>query len=324
MRRNILKTGLALGTQLVLGSGAARAQGSDKPIEWVVGLAAGGGSDAVARTVAEALSKSLGRTVFVTNKPGAGTNIAAEYVARSRDLGNIVFTADFATLAANPHLFSKLSYDAEKDFAPIGLLASFPLLLVVNNQLPVHDVKEFLVWAKANPGQLNYASPGAGSPHHLASELLAQRTGLKLSHVPYRGAAPALMDVIGGQVPFMLVDSAAGSSHIAAGKVRAIGVASAERLKVYPQIPTLAEQGVTDFQAHAWQGLVAPTGTPPETIDIWSKALQAALKSPAVTARFDALALTPLASTPAEMLAYWRSERSKWGQVIRTAGVKLD
>ena len=226
MRRDLLMAGLAHGGQRALGGRAALAQGSDKPIEWVVGLAAGGGSDAVARTVAEAMGKSLGRTIIVTNKPGAGTNIAAEYVARSRDLGNIVFTADFATLAANPHLFSKLSYNAEKDFVPIGLLARFPLFLVVNNQLPVHNFKEFLAWARANPGQLNYASPGLGSPHHLATELLAQRVGLKMSHVPYRGAAPAIVDVIGGQVPFMLVDSAAGASHIAAGKVRVIGVAS--------------------------------------------------------------------------------------------------
>lgn len=324
MRRNLLKAALAMGVQLALGSGAALAQSSDKPIEWVVGFAAGGGSDAVARTVAEALGKSLGRTIIVTNKPGAGTNIAAEYAARSRDLGNIVFTGDFATLAANPHLFSKLSYNAEKDFVPVGLLARFPLFLVVNNDLPVRNFKEFLAWAKAHPGQLNYGSPGLGTPHHLATELLAQRVGLKMTHVPYRGAAPAMLDVIGGQIPFMLVDSAAATSHIAAGKVRAIGVASPERLKAYPQMPTLAEQGVNDFEAYAWQGLVAPSGTAPETVDAWSKALQAALKSPAVLARFEALALEPLPGTPAQMLDYWRSERTKWGQVIQSGGIKLD
>ncbi|MGJ7527347.1 Bug family tripartite tricarboxylate transporter substrate binding protein [Variovorax sp. GB1P17] len=324
MRRQLLKAGLVLGAQLALGAGPALAQGSDRPIEWVVGFAAGGGSDAVARGVAETWSKSIGRTVIVTNKPGAGTNIAAEYVARSRDLGNVVFTGDFATLAANPTLFSKLGYNAEKDFLPVGLLARFPLFLVVNNQLPVQNFKEFLAWGKANPGQLNYGSPGLGSPHHLATELLAQRVGLKMSHVPYRGGAPAILDVIGGQVPFMLIDSATVVQHMAAGKVRAIGVASAQRLKNYPQIPTLAEQGVSDFEAHAWQGLVAPVGTSPDIIQAWSQALQAALKSPAVLARFDALALEALPGTPAQMQAYWRSERSKWGQVIQTVGIKLD
>ncbi|MGJ7496514.1 Bug family tripartite tricarboxylate transporter substrate binding protein [Variovorax sp. RT4R15] len=324
MRRNLLKAGLALGVQLALGGGAALAQGSDKPIEWVVGFAAGGGSDAVARSVAEAMGKSLGRGIIVTNKPGAGTNIAAEYAAHSRDLGNIVFTADFATLAANPHLFSKLAYNAEKDFVPVGLLARFPLFLAVNNQLPVQNFKDFLAWAKANPTQLNYASPGLGTPHHLATELLAQRLGLKMSHVPYRGGAPAILDVIGGQVPFMLIDSASVVQHMAAGKVRVIGVANAQRLKGYPQIPTLAEQGVSDFEAYAWQGLVAPTGTASETVNTWSQALQTALKSPAVLARFDALALEPLPGTPAQMLAYWRSERSKWGQLIQSVGIKLD
>lgn len=324
MRRTILKGGLALGVQLALGATGARAQGTNKPIEWVVGLAAGGGSDAVARTVAEAMARTLGRTIVVSNKPGAGTNIAADYVARSRDVGHIMFTADFATLAANPHLFAKLSYDAEKDFVPIGLLARFPLFLVVNNQLPVHDVKEFMAWARANPNQLNYASPGIGSPHHLATELLAQRAGLKFTHVAYRGAAPALVDVIGGQVPFMLVDSAAGASHIAAGKLRAIGVASAERLAAYPKIATLAEQGLPGYEAQAWQGLVAPAGTASETVDTWAKALQAALESPSVLTRFDALGVTALPGTPAQMRAYWRSERDKWGQVIQTAGIKLD
>lgn len=323
MRRNALKAGLAAGLQLMLGTGAARAQ-TGKPIEWVVGFAAGGGSDAVARTVGEAWGKTLGRTVAVINKPGAGTNIAAEYAARTRDLGNLVFTADFATLAANPHLFRKLAYNAEKDFVPIGLLARFPLFLVVGNQLPVHNLQEFTQWAKAQSGPVSYGSPGLGTPHHLATELLAQRLGLKMSHVPYRGAGPALIDVIGGQLPCMLADSAAAAQHIAAGKLRVIGVASAERLKSHPAVPTLAEQGVKDFEAHAWQGLVAPAGTDEATVQAWSAALQQALRSPAVLARFEALSLEPLPGTPAQMRDYWRSESRRWGQVIESAGIRLD
>jgi tripartite-type tricarboxylate transporter receptor subunit TctC len=323
MRRNALKAGLAAGLQLMLGTGAARAQ-PGKPIEWVVGFAAGGGSDAVARGVAEVWGKALGRTVVVMNKPGAGTNIAAEYAARTRELGSLVFTADFATLAAPPHLIRKLAYNAEKDFVPIGLLARFPLFLVVGNQLPVHSFQEFAAWAKAQPAAISYGSPGLGTPHHLATELLSQRMGVKMTHVPYRGAGPALIDVIGGQIPFMLADSAAAAQHIAAGKIRVIGVASAERLKSHPGVPTLAEQGVKDFEAHAWQGLVAPAGTDEAVVQAWAEALQQALRSPAVLARFEALSLEPLPGTPAQMREYWRSESRRWGQVIESAGIRLD
>ena len=323
LRRHALKAGLAAGMQPLLGLGAARAQ-SGKPIEWVVGFAAGGGSDAVARSVGEAWGQELGRTVVILNKPGAGTNIAAEYAARPRDPGYLVFMADFATLAANPHLFSKLAYNAQKDFVPIGLLSRSALFLVVGTQLPVHSLQEFTAWAKARTGAVSYASAGLGTPHHLATELLARRLQLKMSHVPYRGAAPALLDVIGGQVPFMLADSAAVVQHIAAGKVRAIGVASAQRLKSHPQVPTLAEQGLKDFEAHAWQGLVAPAGTDEATVQAWSEALQQALRSPAVQARFEALALEPLPGTPAQMRDHWHSESLRWGQIIASAGIRLD
>lgn len=323
MRRTFLKAGAACGVQLMLG--AAHAQpASGKPVEWVVGFAAGGGSDAVARSVAEAWAKHIHRNIVVINKPGAGTNIAAEYTARSRDHGNIVFTAGLPTLAANPHLFAKLGYNAEQDFVPISLLARLPLILVVNNKLPVHNLQEFKAWAKVNPDQLSYGTPGLGTPHHLATELLAQQMDLKMSHVPYRGAGPAILDIIGGQIPFMLVDSAAGMPHIVAGKMRAIGVAGTLRLKGLAQVPTLIEQGVTGFEVYAWQGVVAPKGTDDATIQLWSRTLQETLKTPAVQARFEALALEPLPSTPEQMREFWLAEKQRWGQVIKTAGIKLD
>lgn len=323
MRRTFLKAGTACGVQMLLG-GAHAQPAAGKPMEWVVGFASGGGSDAVARGVAETWARQIKRSIVVINKPGAGTNIAAEYVARSRDYGNIVFTADFATLAANPYLFPRLAYNAERDFVPIGLLARFPLLLVVGKQLPIHDFQEFAAWARANPDRLSYGSPGLGTPHHLAMELLAQQMGVKMTHAPYRGAGPAMLDIIGGQLPFMLVDSAAGMPHIAAGKVRAIGVASAQCLKSLPQVPTLIEQGVAGFEAFAWQGLVAPRGTDEATVQLWSGTLQQALNTPAVQARFDALALEPLPSTPERMREFWLAERQRWGQVIKTAGIRLD
>ena len=295
-----------------------------RPIEWVVGYAAGGGSDVVARTLAEAMGKTLNQTIVINNKPGAGTNIAADYAAKSKDYGHLMFTADFATLAANPWLFSKLSYNAERDFAPVGLLVRFPLLLVVSPNVPAKNFKEFQAWAKTNAGGTNYATPGAGSPHHLATELLRQRAGMKLVHVPYRGAAPAVQDLIGGQVPFMLLDTASGYQHIASGKLKAIGVASAQRLPTLPDVPTLAEQGLTGFEAYAWQGLVVPAGTSSEVVGTLSKALQAALASTPVKARLQVLGVEPMPGTPAQMASYVKSERDRWGHLIRDTGIKLD
>lgn len=297
---------------------------NDKPLEWVVGYAAGGGSDIVARTVAEQMARTLARPIVVNNKPGAATNIAADYVAKSRDLGNIVFTADFATLAANPGLFAKLPYDPQNDFTPVGLLARFPLILVVAEKTPVKNWKEFVAWAKSSPDGLSYASAGAGSPHHLATEMLRERAGLKLQHVPYRGAAPAVQDLIGGQVPFGLMDSASVQQHITSGKLRAIGVASAKRLPTFPDIPTLAEQGLTGFEAYAWQGLVVPSGTPAAQVAEFAKALQAALNSTPVKARFQTLSLEALPGTPEQMSAYVKSERERWGQLIKANNIRLD
>lgn len=320
---NSLTRRALLATVAALAPLAATAQDS-RPIEWVVGYAAGGGSDVVARTVAEQMAKTLGQSIIVNNKPGAATNIAADYVAKSKEIGHIMFTADFATLAANPSLFTKLSYNAEKDFAPVGLLARFPLILVVAPNVPAKSFKEFVAWAQKSPEGVSYASAGAGSPHHLATELLRERTGLKLSHVPYRGAAPAVQDLLGGQVPFGLMDSASVQQYITTGKLKALGVASPKRLPTMPEIPTLAEQGVTGFEAYAWQGLVVPAGTPPEQVAKLNRALVVALESTPVKARFQTLALEGLPGTPQQMAAYARSERERWGKLIKTNNIKLD
>jgi tripartite-type tricarboxylate transporter receptor subunit TctC len=235
-----------------------------------------------------------------------------------------MLTADTATLAANPSLYARLPYNAERDFAPVGLIARFPMLLVVNPALPVKNLKEFLAWARQQGGGANYASPGAGTPHHLAAELFAERTGLKLVHIPYRGAAPAVQDVVGGQVPFMFVDTAAGYAHILSGRLRAIGVASPKRLAAFDTVPTLAEQGLKGYEAYAWQGLVVPAGTPADIVAALNKALNAALDTTAVKARFQTLGLEATPGTPAQMAAYARAEREKWGQVIRASNIHLD
>ncbi|MEY4882566.1 MAG: hypothetical protein RIS34_420 [Pseudomonadota bacterium] len=310
---------------LVFVAGVATAQTyPTKPIEWVVPYPAGGGSDVVARSLTETMGTALGQPMIINNKPGAATNIGADYVAHAKADGYTLLTGDTATLAANPALYGKLNYSAEKDLVPIGLLARFPMVLVVNPNIPVKNYAEFLAWAKTQKSGVNYATPGAGSPHHLASELFRGKTGLNLVHVPYRGAAPAVQDVAGGQLPFMFVDTASGMGFINSGRLRAIGIASPKRVKNFETIPTLDEQGLKGFEAYAWQGLVAPAGTPADVITKLNKTLVDALNSTAVKARFQVLGLEPTPSTAAQMAVYAKAEREKWAVVIRDSGIKLD
>ena len=317
-RRGVLQA--ALLTAAIPSMGFAQ---ESRPIEWVVGYAAGGGSDVVARSVGDAMSKSLGQAIVINNKPGAATNIAAGYVANSKDFGHVLLTADFATLAVNPWLFSKLPYDPAKDFRPVGMLARFPMLLVISPKVPAKNVAEFIAWAKAN-GPVTYGSAGVGSPHHLTAELFRERTGLNLQHAPYRGAAPAVQDLMGGQIPFAFIDTASVQQYVTAGKLRALGVASPGRLATMPDIPTLSEQGVKDFSAYAWQGLVVPAGTSPDVVSKLSKALQEALNSTQVKARFQTLALEGMQGTPQRMTTYVDAERERWGKVIKANNIRLD
>ena len=203
-------------------------------------------------------------------------------------------------------------------------MARFPMVLVVNPAVPAKNLKEFLTWAKAQPAGVSYASPGAGSPHHLATELFRDKTGLNLVHVPYRGAAPAVQDVVGGQLPFMFVDTAAGMAFINAGRLRAIGIASAKRIKNFESIPTLDEQGLKGFEAFAWQGLVAPAGTPADAVVKLNKAMVDALNTTSVKARFQVLGLEAIGGTPQQMASYAAAEREKWARVIRDSGLKLE
>jgi len=303
---------------------AAAAAYPDKSIEWVVPYPAGGGSDVVARILSLPMSQTLGQPIVINNKPGAATNIGADYAAKAKPDGYVMLTGDTATMAANPALYSKLSYNVEKDFAPVGLMARFPMILVVNPSVPAKNLTEFLAWAKQQPNGVNYATPGAGSPHHLATELFRELSGLKMVHVGYRGAAPAVQDVMGGQVPMMFVDTATGYQHIQSGRLVAIGVASPKRIGTFNTLPTLAEQGMKGFEAYAWQGLVVPATTPPEAVATLSRALLAALDTTEVKARFQTLGLEAIPSTPAQMAAYAKAEREKWAKVIRASNIRLD
>jgi tripartite-type tricarboxylate transporter receptor subunit TctC len=303
----------------------ARAQTyPNQTIRWVVPYPAGGGTDVLARTLAETLRGPLGQTIVVDNKPGAATNIGAGEVARSTPDGYTLLSADNAALAFNEYLFAKLPYDPQKDFTYIGGIARFPLALVVFPGFPVKDVKEFLAYAAAHPGEVNYASPGNGSPHHLAMELFKHRTGANVTHVPYRGAAPAMTDVMGGQVQCMFLDLAAGLSMMQTGKVRVLAIGSAKRSSMLPDVPTLAEAGVSDVEVFAFQGLLGPAGLPPAIVAQLNAELNRAFDAPAVVKRFADFGMEPLRGSPEDFRKFARAEAERWGPVIKATGIKLD
>ncbi|WP_407714501.1 Bug family tripartite tricarboxylate transporter substrate binding protein [Comamonas testosteroni] len=323
MQRKQFLAALACSTLAWAAGPAAMAQ--EKPLEWVIGYAAGGGSDVVARVIAESMGRNLERPIVINNKPGAGTNIAAEYSARSHDYGNLMFTADFATLAANPFLFRKLNYNAEKDFKPVGMLVRFPMLLVVNNDVPVSNLTEFVAWAKQQKAGVSWGSAGLGSPHHLVGELFREEVGLgNMTHVPYRGAAPAVQDVIGGQIPAMWADSATIVPFLGEKKLKAIGVASPARIDVLPKVATLQEQGLKGFEGYAWQGIVVPKGSSAEVVKRFSQSLQFALADTRTKARLAAMGVEPMPGSSEQMEKFVSTERSKWGRVITANNIKLD
>ncbi|CAB3632034.1 MAG: tripartite tricarboxylate transporter substrate binding protein [Achromobacter sp.] len=309
---------------LSLAATAASAQSwPAQPVRWIVPYPAGGGADVVARTVASGIEKPLGQTIVVENRPGAATIIGATAISQAEPSGYVIGTADSGTLAYNPTLYAKLAYDPSK-FTYIGGIAKFPLLLAVNVNSPYKTVDDVIQAAKKEPGKLTAASAGAGSPHHLALELFKQRTGANLLHVPYKGAAPAIQDLLGGQVDVMFIDLAAGLPNVKAGKLRVLAAATPERVAVLPDTPTMAEQGVSDFTAYAWQGLVAPGGLPEPVVKKLSAELDAALKSPAVSQKMLDMGVIPMPLSAQEFKAYADQERTAWAEVIKKANIKLE
>ena len=303
---------------------AQQAAWPDQPLRWVVPYPAGGGTDVLARTVAEAMRQTLGQQIIVDNRPGASTNIGGQAVATAKPDGYTFMSADNAILAYNEHLFTKLPFNPEKDFTYVGGISRFPLALVVHPAFEAKTVKEFLAYARANPGKLNYASPGNGSPHHLAMEMFKNRTKTFLTHIPYRGAAPALQDVMGGQVPCMFLDLAAGLPVITSGKVRALAIGSAKRVAALPDVPTLAEAGVPNTEVFAFQGILAPAGLPAAITARLNGDLNKALLNPAVVKRMADFGMEALPGTPEQFRAMARAESKRWGEIIKAAGVKLD
>ena len=309
----------------VLAASTAMAQTyPSKPIRWLVPYPAGGGSDFLARTIGQQLSTQTGQTVIVDNKPGANTAVAAAETARAPADGYTVLSADNGTMVFNPVLYKSLAYSPTKDLAPVTLMGRFPMILVVNPESGIADAKTFIDKAKASSVGINYASAGAGSPHHLAMELLKVETGLRLVHVPYRGAAPALADVVSGQVPAMMVDLAAGASFIKSGKVKPLAVANAVRLPQLPDVPTFAELGYKNVEAAALVGLVVPSATPPDTIAALNKQIVSAIREPGVNKKLQEFGVEPVGSTPAEFAELLKSETARWQKLIRDLGITLD
>ena len=295
------------------------------PIKWVVAYAAGGGTDTLARILGEAMSPKLGQAIVIENRPGGATNIAAGAVAKADPDGLTVFTADNGTLVFNPALFKKLPYDPEGSFRQVGLMARFPLVLVVKKESASTTARDLIERARAQPGAIGYASPGIGSPHHLTMERLAREAGVSLSHVPYKGAAPALNDLVGGHVESMVVDYPSGAGQLRAGSIRPLAVCSAARLASLPDVPTVQEAlGLGRFEAYAWQGLVVPKATPDPVVERLSAELAGALHQEPVLARMREIGLEPISGGPADMQLLVEQEREVWVPLIKSLGITLD
>ncbi len=302
----------------VPGGVAAQTAYPTKPIRLVVPFPPGGATDSLARIVGQQLGEALGQQVVVENKPGAGTIIGAETVASAAPDGYTLLMATSTTLAINPSLHPKLSYDPAKDFVPIAMVATVPFVLIVNESMPVRNVADLVSAVKARPS--TYASAGNGTMHHLAAELFKKVARIDLAHVPYKGGAPAVTDVLGGQVPMMFADLSPALPHIASGKLRALAVTSSSRVEILPDVPTVAESGYPGFEAIAWQSFVAPAGTPKEIVSRLSRAINAILVRPAVKERILKQGMIPSSMPQDRLPGYVVSEIARWKKIIEASG----
>ncbi|WP_313666253.1 tripartite tricarboxylate transporter substrate binding protein [Shinella sp.] len=323
-RRMALSAGLSLLSLLALNAPALAAGFPERQITLVVPFAAGGSTDVVARIVAQKMSEDLGQQVIVQNVAGAGGNLGADNVARADADGYTILMGTVATHALNPLILKSTPYDAEKDFAPVSLLVVVPNVLVVNPELPAKNVEELLALLKGAPDQYSYASSGNGTPLHLSGELFKRMAGVEMVHIPYKGAGPALNDVIANQVPIMFDNLPSSSGHIKAGTLRALAVTTKERAASFPDIPTVAESGIPGYETYTWNALFAPAGTPAEVIARLNQSANTALKDPAVAERMKEFSATIVGSTPEELGAHVKAEIAKWTPIVRDAKIQMD
>ena len=305
---------------------ALHAYGQDawptRPVRMILPFPPGGGTDILGRLIAERLSAGIGQPVVTENRGGAGGNVGAEVAARSAPDGyTIVLVAP--SLAISPTLYSKINYDPVKDFAPISLVATVPNVMVTQPSLP-GQLQEFIAFVKAKPGALNFGSGGAGTSNHLAGELFNIVTGARLVHVPYKGVNLAMQDVLAGNVHLVFIGIPAAAPHIKAAKLRALAVVAPQRSSALPDVPTVAEAGLKDFEVTTWYGILAPTGTPQPVVKRLNAELVKIMHAPEMKEKLTATGTEPLTSTPEEFAAYIKREIAKWGDVIRKAGVKAD
>jgi len=304
-----------------IGSGQAY---PSKPIRLIVPFAAGGGNDNVARLVGKRLADSLGQPVLVDNRPGAGGVVGAELAAKAAPDGYTLFLGGVGSHAINPNLHDKLPYDPIRDFAPVALLAQAPLILVVHPSVPARDISEFIAYARANPGRLNFASNGNGSSSQLAAVMFDSMAGVDMVHVPYKGLSPALSDLLSGQVQVMFSSVVAILPHIKAGKLRALAVTGARRLASMPELPTIAESGLAGYEASSWYGILAPAGTPRDIVTKLNTELGRALEQPEVKNSLLAEGAEPVGGTPERFAAHIRSDKERLGTLIRDAKIRLE
>jgi len=310
----------------MLGSRPVLAQGAypSRNIKMIVPYPPGGTTDLLGRLIAEQIKTGLNAIVVVENKPGAGTTLGAEQVAHSEPDGYTLLMATSTTLAINKWLYKKLPYDPVKDFAPVALVAGVPFALIINPSIPAKTLAEFIAYAKSNPG-LAYGSAGNGSPQHLAAEMLRSAAGIDIRHVPYRGSVPAMLDVIAGHIPFMIVDLQPALQQIKEGKVRVLGVTTPKRVTAAPDIPTIGEGGLAGYELVAWQGVVAPAGTPRPVVDALAAQIKKLLDNPSTRERFTSIAIEPLpGSTPDSFGDYIKSEVDRWADIVKKSGAEAE
>ena len=315
---------LAVGFFLALMTSMLWAQSwPTKPVRMIIAFPPGGPTDLVSRVLAQKLSEQLGQQVIVDNKPGAGGNIAAELAAKAAPDGYTIFY-NTSAIVIGPALYGKVNYDTLKDFTPVLLTASVPMVLVVNPQLPARSVKEFVDLAKTRSGALNYSSSGTGTITHLASAMMSTQTGIQTQHIPYKGSAPGLVDLASGQTQFMIDTINTVLPYVRDNRLRGLAVTSAKRSPVLPDLPTLAEAGISGFEAAAWQGIVVPTGTPNEIVQKLNAEVNKALMHPDIRSRLAAQGADILGGTPAEYAAYLRSEMPRWAKAVKDSGAKAE
>lgn len=295
----------------------------NKPIKFIVPYAAGGATDTTARLVSKELTAILGQPVIVENKAGAGGNIGTDYVAKSTPDGYTMLLAYTGPMAINPSLYDSLPFKPQQDFAPVTLLAQAPQILGVHPSIPATTVDELVAYAKANPTALFFGSSGNGGADHLAGELFKMRTGAQITHVPYKGGAPALADLVAGRTQLQFMTIPASIGHIQAGRIRPLAILAKERYPLFPDVPTISEAGVKNYDVNNWYGVVVAVGTPEPIVNKLNNALIKALRSNEVQTRFSGLGLVPVSNTPKEFQNFIAAESARWAEIIRVSGASL-